>query len=558
MRVFTLNQGGDGMKQRYSEGMMRIMSRAILGLSLLLTLTTVSSTSAKSLDPYQISSLGDQSTVQIQVKNFGSSERRFKIGPQTGILIEREISAYGAHEYLLQCLKRNDVQSSPKLSFILGEQEAKLYDWVTRSEDPKKVIWNRGSLQSSNQLKWSLRKTLEGLYKRPVRSVRTDTFVTQLSAWARTEIFLTSLKALGDLSDQQLFILKMMVTSGMTLVIGTGDMEGDEKLIQRFTPVSLGQVKTTSGALLEQLPRVSSYRRLFPRGAVAPIVVADGETIAVESHLGLGRVRVLAVRLNEITKGETAKRILSSDWSARGQLEEWLDLTMPPLTESPRLLNDNVWLMLFLIPLFFRYASGRWRMIAGGTLVWIMISLLRPPLFVPTSVSRAHLLYLPMDEGAMILSQVDLNSFDRGGRAEPIKAEQIALVSAETEGACLIHDLTEPLESRSRESGSSVSTLQTRGWWVIESDLGERQRFKYIAFAPRIPRPHLVIDDDMISEWPPGPWSGAVIEALAPLETDLPIPVDLKGVKAWRLPMQSPKEIEPPLVYHQQPMRDEE
>lgn len=521
---------------------------------------------ARGYDPYQISSLSDQSSIQIEVKNFGSVERAFKFGPQNGELIERQIKAYGAHRYQIQCLKRNDVQATPQLKFFLGETEdkenAEFHDWVARSEDPKKVIWNTGSLQNNNQMKWSLRKTLNQLFKRPIRTVRVDTFISQMSAWTRAEIFLTSLKALGDLSENQISILKMMVSSGMTLVIGTGDMEGDERLIQRFSPVSLGKVMTTSGALLEQLPRVSSYRRLFPRGEAQPMMIADGETIATESQLGLGRVRVLAVRLNEITSGEAATQLLSSDWRARKQLEEWLDLTMPPLTESPRLLSDSVWYLLLLIPFMFWYSAGRWRYILMSAILWQIANIVYPPLFASTSIRRAHMLYIPMDEGAVILAQVDLNSFDRGGRAEKVSASQLALISSETAGACLIHNLAQL--NASVDSSEKASVLnqdeENKGntWWVIDSDLGKRQRFKYIAYASKIPRSHLNIEDEVLSEWPPGPWSGATIEALAPIQADLPIAADLGGVKAWRIPLKVPHPMITPIEFRQRINKEQE
>jgi hypothetical protein len=498
-------------------------------------------------DPYQITSFGDQSTIQLKVNNFGSSPREFHFGPKTGPLVQQSIASYGAHTYLFQCLNRNDIQKTPSLDFVLGETKAHFYDWMTRSEDPRKIIWNRGSLKSTNQLKWPLRRALNYLYHRPVRSVRTTSFLTHLSGWTRVELFLTSLKALSDLNDEQLSVLKMMVTTGTTLVIGTGDMEGDEKLVQKFIPVSLGQVKPTGGALLEQLPRVSSYRRLFPRSGADPIVIADDEPIAVESQLGLGRVRVLAVRLNELTTTEIANRVLKSDWQARDQLEEWLDLSMPPLTQSPRLLNDQVWLMMILIPMIFIVARGRWRIITVGVILWIALALIRPPLFVPTSIRRAHLLYIPMDDGAIVLAQVDLNSFDRGGRAEPIQAKHLSLISTETQGACVIHMLDQ--RHRNQQKSEMSRKHENQSWWVIDSELGERQRFKYVVYAPSIPRASTLHKSETISDWPPGPWSGAQIEPLSPIAGDLPIPVDLKGVKAWRVPMSKSFKASQPLVY---------
>ena len=507
---------------------------------------------AKVYDPYQITSHGDQSTIQIQVSNFGSKERDFLFGPSNGNRVVEHIPAFGSQRYLLQCLKRNDVQDMPPLEFNLGGVKADFYDWVTRSEDPRKIIWNRGSLQSSNQIKWPLKKALTNIYNRPIRSVRTTSFVPLASAWSRAEIFLTSLKALSELSEEQLRILKMTVTGGSTLVIGTGDMEGDEHLLQQFISVGLGQVKATGGALLQQLPRVSSYRSLYPNLGSYPIVITDNEPIAIESQLGLGKVRVLAVRLNELTPSDISNRILKSSWEARDQLEEWLDLSMPPLTQPPRLLNDQVWLILFIIPLLFIFAKGSWQRVLGIAGLWLTIAFLRPPLFDPTSISRAHLLYIPMDEGAMVLAQVDLNSFDRGGRSEIVKSEQFSIISTETQGACYIQPVIETNEESiagltDRSGKMSTSKL---GWWIIDSELGERQRFKYLAYVPRIPRHAEGVENEFISEWPLGPWSGAQIEPLSLIAKDLPIPADLSAVKAWRLPGNSMAEKVPPLVFN--------
>ena len=531
-----------------------------LGLVLLSIVSFTIEAKAQQKVPYQLSSHGDQSTVQVTANNFGSEARLFKFGPRGGQLVDRSIAPYAAHTYQVQCLSRNDTQETPLLDFALRQnsedQYAQFSEWITRQDDPRKVIWNRGSYKSNNKLGKPLRNALERLYERPVRSIRNNTFLPHLSAWVRVEVFLSSLKALSELDEEQLFVLKMMVTAGSTLVIGTGDMAGDERLIQEFIPVGLGQVKPTGGALLEQLPQVSSYRTLFPRAGAYPIVIADNQPIAIESQLGLGKVRVLAVRLNELNTGEISNRVLKSDWTARAQLEEWLDLTMPPLTQSPRLLNDQIWPMLFLIPLIFFLARGRWSYIMIGSTCWVLLTIIKAPLFVPTSIKRAHLVYVPMGEGAITLAQVDLNSFDRGGRAESVKSEHLSLISAESQGACLIHTLKQL--STNGQSNDGQSQLKNESWWLINSELGERQRFKYISYAPSIPRVDQRQNVQYISDWPTGPWSGAKIEALAPLKSDFPIPADLKGIKAWRLPNKSDQVSPAALIYTYRTPKSEE
>ena len=530
---------------------------------------------ARSPFPYHISTPGDRSAVHLKVSNTGSTPRVFKFGPREGQRTSQTIPAYGNHDYLIQCLKRNDVQITPQLSFTLGARDHEFDPWMTRESDPLRIIWNRGAPQTSNRLKWSLRSTLRSIYNnQAIIRVRSDNFLPDLSVWSRTKIFLTSLKALSDLDQNQRFLLKLMVATGTTLVVGTGDMEGDETLLQQFTPVGLGEVKSNSGALLEQFPRVSSYRMLYPQNEAYPLVMTDHEPIAVESQLGLGKVRVLAVRLNEITPSPIATQVLSSDRRAKAQLEQWLDLSMPPLTEPHRLLSDQVWVLVFFIPIIFLISRHRWRISILGSFLWIFSALINPPLFAPTSIRQAHLLYIPVDEGAVVLAQADLNSFDRGGRVELLNSHAITLLSTETQGACLIHTLREhasPLQnefssnkrlSQSSKTGDKSkstsspsdsyrlrSTPAQTSWLVLDSDLGERQRFKYVAYVPRVPRLHQVSSPKSIPNWPIGPWSGAQLRALKLYQKDLILPADISGLKAWRLPTLAPEAPPTPLVF---------
>ena len=169
-----------------------------LGLIVLGVSSLCSNAIAQQKVPYQLSSHGDQSTVQVTANNFGSEARLFKLGPRGGQLVEQSIAPYAAHTYQVQCLSRNDTQETPLLDFALRQnsedQYAKFSEWITRQDDPRKIIWNRGSYQSTNKLGQTLRKTLERIYSRPVRSIRNNTFLTHLSAWARVEVFLSSLK----------------------------------------------------------------------------------------------------------------------------------------------------------------------------------------------------------------------------------------------------------------------------------------------------------------------------------------------------------------------------
>ena len=495
---------------------------------------------ARTFFPYQISSPGDQSTARLRVSNLGSVPREFKLGPRDGQRATQTLVAYESRDYLVQCLRRNDTQLIPELEFTLGKRDQSFDPWITHESDPLRIVWNRGAPQNSNRLKWPLRSLLMQMYHQKPRVTRSDSFLSEISAWSHTQLFMTSLKALSDLKPHQRFTIKMMVAMGVTLVIGTGDVEGEEQLLQEFVAVGLGEVKSSEGALLELLPRASSYRRLFARSGVYPLVIADGEPIALESEFGLGRVRVVAVRLNEITRGEVARQLFKSDLRAKHQLREWLDLSMPPISAPHRLLHDRVWLLIIIIPLIFLLSRREWKLIALGSVVWVTIALIRPPLFAPTSIRQANLLYIPMrtndaQEGAIVFGQIDLNSFDRGGRVQRFNRSHVSLISAETQGACLMHTLHDADAQNDPKKTQAQANSQRFTWLVLESDIGERQRFKYIGYVPQMPNRDGSSPSITMPRWPAGPWSGATLTPLSVTARDMILTADLSGVRAWQI-----------------------
>jgi hypothetical protein len=343
-----------------------------------------------------------------------------------------------------------------------------------------------------------------------------------------------SLKAFQSLSDQQRMILKASIAGGATLLIGTGDMTGSAKHLSEFSEVVLGDVNQPNRTLLNHLMRVPSYRTLYVRGRVYPLVVSEGIPILTESPLGMGKVRVLAIKLKDLTPGLVAKMALQVDQKPLKQLTQWLDLIAPPLTSPPYLLTHHLWILLLLIPLLFSTAKGRFLHLSGCIVGWVILSFFQSPLRDPTLVNRAYQVYLPLDQGAIVFGQIDLSSFIRGARLEKAFDHQISLVSTETQGACLIHE-------------ESLDIPQS--WWVIESSVGERQRFKYMAYLETMPRPKYkkeATKQIKLPNWPRGPWSGVGLRPLAPLARDLPMYSELDHLEAWQILSEQIKFNPPP------------
>ena len=73
---------------------------------------------------------------------------------------------------------------------------------------------------------------------------------------------------------------------------------------------------------------------------------------------------------------------------------------------------------------------------------------------------------------------------------------------------------------------------------MIESSVGERQRFKYMAYLETMPRPKYSKAETKqikLPNWPRGPWSGVGLRPLAPLARDLPMYSELDHLEAWQL-----------------------
>ena len=484
---------------------------------------------------YHLSNIGDQGSVLLSIDNATTSYKQFSFGPKRGAHFERDLSPFEGARFLIQCHKRGDLQSHPELSLFLGSSQEWIPPFVVRSSDPKNVIWIEAERKYRQTLEPLFISAIHGLHGKAPISINASAFPTHLSALTRTSLIMTSLSTFSSLSDERRQVLKTIVAAGATLVIGTGEMGGDDKVLNGFSPVALGDVNSNSGALLANMMRVPSYRTIYMKRGVYPLVMADEAPILVESRLGMGRVRVLAVKMNALTPGPISAAALTLDERPHQQLYQWLDMSMPPLTAPPRLLTNHFWILLLLIPLLFWAARGRPLVILSVSLLWTLVAFVRTPLYDETYISRAHMLYLPLDEGALVFGQVDVNSFRKGARSVQAHPMSFGLISTETEGACLIHE--EKGEDQPVES-----------WWVFDSEVGERQRFKYISYVNRTPRDTPHVAAQMIPQWPKGPWSGVRLEPLSPILFDLPLRSDLDHIKAWRLPS-TPPMIEPqPLI----------
>ena len=524
-------QNGFGVRSFF--GYPYTQPRSIMGVFFVILLGWISNVWGQE-QYYTLSSVGDRGVVELEINNPSTFEKQASFGPEEGEGFEWTLNRFQKRHYLLQCVQKNETQKAPRFHLTVDERKQDIPTFAVQTQHAKHIIWVEQKKNYRSGLERSVKKAIQSIHNMQPVILSLDQFPTHLSSLARTSLIMMSLKVFQSLSDQQRMILKASVAGGATLLIGTGDMTGNRKYLSEFSEVVLGEVNQPNRALLNHLMRVPSYRTLYVRDQVYPLILADGVPILTENTLGMGKVRVLAVKLNDLTPGIISDLALQVDQRPLEQLTQWLDLIAPPLTAPPYLLTHHLWLLLLFIPFIFSFAKGRLYHLSLLMLAWVILSFFQSPLRDPTLVNRAYQIYLPLDQGAMVFGQIDLSSFIKGTRLEAAFDHQISLVSTETQGACLIHE----------KSQNSPKT-----WWMIESSVGERQRFKYMAYLDTMPRPKYKNPETkqiQLPTWPRGPWSGLGLRPLSPLVRDLPMYSELDHLEAWQILKEQLKFVPPP------------
>jgi hypothetical protein len=450
--------------------------------------------SNKKIKDYLLSTPGYQDVALLSFKNQNTKSKEIKIGIQDSLLVKSEVKGLSQKNFLIECRQKSASQAVPKFQFLLDGQFYQLpqmmkYDGDENTENP--IIWiDLAFNQSSEYEMQQAVKKVHGIL--PIR-ISEDQFPTHFSVLSKSPLIIIGINTFLKLNDDQKQILKASVFAGAMLLIAVGDSIGQANTLAGFSDIQLGGVEPPEDGYSS---RVSSHRALFVGPNSRNLVIMDKtldengqygnpKTLIAESPLGMGKVRVVGVRLNQLlsshlykaafllTPPETWKADLLNQDSLKKekekdkqkeelttpkyekvqqpnfeQLSNWLDHRFEPLSATPHLFHSKLFYMI-IISIFLYMISKRSVIYLGITFLSVLlIAFSNVPLSSKIQTHQAKLIYLPMDEGAVVLGMMDINFYYQGEQMKtlnlPLKSSQIqpqiSLLETQTQGLCLLHE----------------------------------------------------------------------------------------------------------------------
>jgi len=274
-------------------------------------------------------------------------------------------------------------------------------------------------------------------------------------------LLLVSATDLAALPAASRAAIRGAVAVGSTLVVGAGEGTVPRTALEGFGPARLGERVAPGPALGAALPEVTAAARLT---GADPLVVADGSPVVVESTIGLGRVRVLAVDLS-VASGRVAEAAFRADDREVVRMLSWIDQA-PPLASGGRtVFAAHVWGLLALLALLGLLAR-RWpRVGLALCLPWLAVGAAVPPVADVTEVEAARVIYRSAGDVAVAAGSVDVRLGVGGAVHLAVPTGVVAaLEDAPRGGACL-------------------SQGQTSAWTVTGAP-GDRRRITFFALVP--------------------------------------------------------------------------
>jgi hypothetical protein len=475
-----------------------IALRAILSILslffivMLMGMSPLLAQSNKKIKDYLLSTPGYQDVALLSFKNQNTKGKEIKIGIQDSLLVKSEVKGLSQKSFLIECRQKSASQEVPKFQFSLDGQFYQLpkimkYDGDENTENP--IIWiDLAFNQSSEYEMQQAVKKVHGIL--PIR-ISEDQFPTHFSVMSKAPLIIIGINTFLKLNDDQKQILKASVFAGAMLLIAVGDSIGQSNTLAGFSDIQLGGVEPPEDGYSS---RVSSHRALFVGSNSRNLVIMDKtldengqygnpKTLIAESPLGMGKVRVVGVRLNQLLSSQLYKvaflLTLPETWKADllnqdslkkeknkqkeelttvryekvqqpnfEQLSNWLNHRFEPLSATPHLFHSKLFYMI-IIAIFLYMISKRSVIYLGITFLSILvIAFSNVPLSSKIQTHQAKLIYLPMDEGAVVLGMMDINFYYQGEQMKtlnlPFKGSQIqpqiSLLETQTQGLCLLHE----------------------------------------------------------------------------------------------------------------------
>lgn len=435
------------------------------------------------------------------------------------------LTGYGTTVFLAQCLGGAGGHAPPALEVQLDRQRIPLAVPALDFTEGAPALWLGSETSGAAMLGEALRAA--GV-PRVIRRVPAEV-PAAFGALRFAPFILASAPDFAALQPAQRAAVEQAVAAGSTLVLATGEGGVDAALVQKWTGVTLGEALHPGPAARAAVPRAVAQRRLSftPESGAHPLLVADDTSLIVEAPWGLGRVRILAVALDELEPGTVASTAFGVPPDDRGAALSWLAAqpALPSGGEIP--FSPWVWATLVALAGLGVLSRRSPRIAAAGAVPLLGAALYLPPGGPAVVAEEARVLVLPVGEGALALGALDLR-FGRGG-ALTLDAGHlpVAIEDALPDGGCLL-------------------VAPDRAAWALHTAPGSSARVRFVTWMAKAPEGGGTAEGNLPAAGT-GALSGAALERLeAPVELPLGPNAGTPTHSAWRV--QVPAAVAPPPV----------
>lgn len=405
-----------------------------------------------------------------------------------GDAIEVDVPPFGKASILLQCLG-----TPPPLVGLMGPTEATISPTSLSFPDGPPALWISREKAGRATLEARLRTVRPGLV---LHHLTTGEVPERFAALRFAPVILVELSEWAELTPTRREAIRGAVAAGALLVLGGGEGPVDAAAVEALLPVRPGGVERAGPALTLAVERASGHRVLIPAAGATVRVVADGAPVVVEAPLGLGQVRVVAVRLGELDEGPVEAAAFGDIPDALGTVLAWLQAAEPLGAARATPLAAHTWYLLLALLGLAVIARRLPRVAVGAALALAAVACVLPPTRVEVTALAARMLYLPAGQGALVVGTLDVELQRGGAYALDARVPRISLDEARPGGACAI-------------------VAPTQAAWALAGEPGARRRLTTFALIDTLPTAGPPAGE--LPAWPAGPLAGATLhEATAP------------------------------------------
>ena len=412
--------------------------------------------------PYRFAPIGDGTALGLKVENPTIYPIRTRLGgPDAQMVVE--VPPYGQTDFLVQCDGLG--KSRPTIALHLDEKTHQVAIPDVELTDTVPALW----ISSARRGRASIEATLRSA--RPDLSLKHVSLKEVPSHFAAMRFAPFILVSLGDflrLNKAQVDAITGAVRSGVILVVEVADGAGGGNALGPLIHVELGPTGPPSAALSHHLRRVFVQRRIqsSPPSRVriqtrdAPVLVSEG--------LGLGEVRVLGVRFQDLEPGKVTETLLEKRESGLSGLFNGLR-RMPTLGATQYSPFDTVvWFFLLLLPLGLFLARRRPAYAGLFVLAWASVGVSMNAREQSALFEEAGVFALGAGEKILLAGSMTLTAQRHGDLLLPAGTDPVALERIYGRGGCLV----------SGETGSA---------WLLSGEPGARVRASFLAISDPTP-----------------------------------------------------------------------